>query len=215
VWREANDARGIARSLNLIGFATWLQGSFEEARRICDEALNLFRNLGDSEGIAWSLLNLGAVAYYLGDGTRSAALCKESLTLSGDVRYKEGIAWSLDLLGNVARREGQLMRAQTMLRRSLELHRGLGDKWRVASVIEGLASTLSLQHDPERATRLLAAADSLRAEIGTPVPQVERAERDIVLSRLRSSLGEAFESTWASGYGLSWEKAVGEALESR
>ncbi|HEX8141573.1 MAG TPA: tetratricopeptide repeat protein [Pyrinomonadaceae bacterium] len=190
IWRELDNKRGIARSLNYIGFASWLQGDFEKAVVVCEETLGLFRGLGDKEGIVWSLLNLSAVMFYRQKYDQAVSLCNESLTLSEGIGYKEGIAWSLNIWGNVARRKQQFEPGKTMLRESLELHVELEDRWRVASVLESLGAIEFEQQKPERAVRLLGAAEALRAAVGTPLPPVEREERDRYLKLARAALGE-------------------------
>jgi hypothetical protein len=90
----------------------------------------------------WALISLGASAKYAGSLGRARTILDESLALSGEVGYREGVAWSLDQLGVLTLREGDAGRARRLLRRSLEVHRDLGDRWRAASVLEGLAEAL-------------------------------------------------------------------------
>jgi hypothetical protein len=54
-----------------------------------------------------------------------------------------------------------------LLQRSLEVHRDLGDRWRAASVLEGLAEALGTEGRYERSAHLLGAADALREAIGS------------------------------------------------
>jgi DNA-binding CsgD family transcriptional regulator len=106
-----------------------------------------------------------------------------------------------------------------MLGESLRLHLQLGDRWRLASVLETIAGSVLVRHDPYRAARLLAASHSLRERLGTPVPPVERPAVEAALADAEGALGPAsFGESWASGLGLPVADAVdlaNQAMESR
>ena len=169
IWAELEDRANVGRSLNYVGFASWLKGDFARTTELCSGTLQLFRERHDTEGAAWSLLNLAAAALYSGDLARAEQRLEECLSWSRAGGYKEGIAWSLNLFGCVLRARGDLRRAETFLHDSLQLQWELGDRWRTASVLEALGG---LRRDP----RLLGAAVTLRARLGTPVPPVERTQ---------------------------------------
>ena len=213
LWRELGDERGVARSLNFLAFASWLNGDTVEAARLAEEAEPLFRTRDDHEGLVWSLLNRTAVACHTGDLPRARALGRETLAVAGAGQYREGEAWSLDLLGTVALREGRPERAEGLLRRSLELHRELGDRWRMASVLEGLAAVARAGVALERAVRLDAAAARLREAIGTPVPPVEATDREEERAAVRLALGaERYEACEREGREMSTERAYAYAV---
>ncbi len=60
-----------------------------------------------------------------------------------------------------------------MLRDSLLLHSQLGDRWRVASVLEEIAGSLLLRAEPRLAVEVLGRAELLRERMKTPIPPVE------------------------------------------
>ena len=128
----------MASARGYLGFVAWLQCDFKRATTECTAALEDFRALADVEGTAWSLLSLGTVARYRGDGDGAAALLGESRSLSESIGFREGVAWSFEQLGLLAASRGEAG-AGALLRRSLEVHRGLRDRWRMASVLEDLA----------------------------------------------------------------------------
>ncbi len=205
--RKLGNEEGIARALDGLGFVAWLQENYRRARTLCTEALTLYRGLDDAEGIAWSLVNLGATAQHEGDHERASRLLNEGLALSREAGYREGIAWSLNELGVLARHRGDLEEAEELLEESLGIHHELGDRWRTASVLEALAATALARGELGRAARLFGAAEALRGDIGTPVPQCERADRDRDLSSVTLDA-----AAWAEGRAMSPEDAVGYAL---
>jgi predicted ATPase/serine/threonine protein kinase len=174
IWSELEDRANVGRALNYVGFSSWLKGDVAYTVELCKGTLQLFRERRDTEGVAWSLLNLAAASLYAGDLDDAEHRLEECLSWSRAGGFKEGIAWSLNLLGYALRARGEAERARAILQDSLQLHWELGDRWRSASVLEALGG---LRRDP----RLLGAAATLRARLGTPVPPVERAqvERDL------------------------------------
>ncbi|HYI11566.1 MAG TPA: protein kinase [Thermoanaerobaculia bacterium] len=169
IWTELEDRANVGRSVNYIAFASWLNRDFVRTVELCEGTLHLFRERRDTEGVAWSLLNLAAAALYTDKLDRAEDRLDECLAWSRAGKFKEGIAWSLNLLGYVLRVRNDTWRAETILQDSLRLHWELGDRWRSSSVLEALGG---LRRDP----RLLGAAATLRARLGTPVPPVEHEQ---------------------------------------
>ncbi|MFN7972749.1 MAG: protein kinase [Acidobacteriota bacterium] len=209
IWKELSDDRGVARSLNYIGFASWLRADFARTEVVCRETIATFRRLGDAEGIAWSLLNLGAAAFHGGDLRRARSLCFESLDLSARAGYKEGMAWSHDVLGNVDLVEGRRDDAFAHLRAALQIHKELGDRWRMASVLDALSRAAGISGNPAWGARLAGAARSLRDGLHTPLPPVERRAHDAGIAALRDGLGDAeLERRAGEGRSGSIERAL-------
>ncbi len=177
IWEDLEDQANASRSLNYVAFAAWLSGDCAQSVALCGETLHLFRESNDTEGVAWSLLNLAAASLYTGDLDGADARLEECLSWSRAGGFKEGIAWSLGLMGLVLRARGDLVRAERLLQDCLQLNWELGDRWRIASVLEAIGG---LRRDP----RLIGAAAALRARLGTPVPPVERPQLDADIAAL-------------------------------
>jgi DNA-binding CsgD family transcriptional regulator len=95
-----------------------------------------------------------------------------------------------------------------MLREALRVHFQLGDRWRVASVIEAIAGTVA-EAEPGTAATLLSAADALRRHLGTPVPPAERPAVAAALAAAERAAGPGvFGRSWASGQSMSLPDAV-------
>ncbi len=100
-----------------------------------------------------------------------------------------------------------------MLRDALLVHHRLGDRWRMASVLEEIGGSVLVRRDTSLGVRLLACAHALRERIGTPVPAAEAPDRDAALARLARQLTPAgFDSAWADGLELDLDQAVAEAV---
>jgi len=186
------DPHGAANAHDALGFAAWLQGDFGTATAECTQALSAFTELGDAEGAAGAELNLGVAAMYRGEHETADAALARSARLAGEVGFREGVAWALHERGLLAVRRGE-PGAPELLHEALRIHRDLGDRWRVASVLDDLAAAaLAAQPpDPAQAARLLGAAQQIRDAIGTAVAPCERADHAGTKAAARAALGEA------------------------
>ena len=80
--------------------------------------------------------------------------------------------------------------------------------------VEGMASLFVDQNQPERAVRLFAWADVMRAKIGNPRPPVEEKSVESDLAVLRSTLNDdAYAKLFAEGSTMTIEQAIPLALK--
>ena len=190
VAEAAGDRWAVASAHGYLGFAAWLQRDFERGIAECTLALALSRELGDAEGIAWALISLGTIARYQGNADQALALLSESRERSERIGFREGIAWSLEQLGlhAIDRSDAE---APALLRSSLEIHHQLRDRWRVCSVLVDLAALAVAEDQSARAALLLAAAETMRAAIGTVIAPCERQLHDATMNAARATVSEA------------------------
>ena len=144
-----------------------------------------------------------------GDHSAARSLLSESLAVAEEIGYREGIAWSFNLLGVVSCRVGDHEAAEELLRDSLELHRALGDQWRTASVLDGLAACAAARSEAVRAARLLGAAAAIRSRIGVPIPTCEQPDHDRTVAMVRDELGvDGMESAQLAGSAIPLDRLV-------
>ncbi len=191
LWTKLAQPAEVARTLNYLAFAAWLEGDVAVAGDAAGRALAMFRSLTDPEGLVWALLNLAAVALYGGAAERARTLAHEALARSRRVGFREGQAWALDLLARVAVGDGDRTTAADLLLEAAHLHRRLGDRWRLASVLEALAGVRVSAGRLDACGRLLGAAAALREEVGTPVPRVEVAQVEATRTAFHAAAGVA------------------------
>ena len=201
IWASLGDPAGVAAAQNYLGFVAWLSGDASSGLALCSEALVAFRAGGDLSSAASTLLNLGASALYAGELELAGGHLDQALALARRLGFQEGIAWALHELAIVGRHQRRAFRdAAPLLREALIVHRRLGDRWRVASVLEEIAVSVLARTDPAAAVGVLGAAETLRAQLGAPIPPAEAPDRDEALVRLRRKLSPAtFSAHWARG----------------
>src|SRR5262249_17369321 len=84
----------------------------------------------------------------------------------------------------------------------------LGDRWRIASVLEAIAATVA-GPEPATAAALLSASDGLRRNLGTPVPPAERPAVEAARAAVERALEPApFARSWAGGQSMPLPHAV-------
>lgn len=199
IWSEIGDAAGVAESQDFLGFAAWLSGDAPTALELSGKALAFYQAAGRRQEAASALLNMGVAASLRGDAERGAALLQESLDIATQTGYREGIAWALQELAVVIA-DDDTEAAADMLAESLEIHLSLGDRWRVASVVETIVALVVSRADQYLAAALLGAMAALRATMGTPVAPAERPGYEACVRELRESLGASrFRSAWLLG----------------
>lgn len=145
LYRKAQDRRGIAAVLNVMGIVANDQGAYERAAALHEESLAVRQELGDQWGIAGSLNNLGAVAQQQGAYDRAATFYEQSLALRRALGDHWGLAIALNNLGLVARRQGAYDRALALHEEGLAVTQTLGNRWGIAASLLHLAETAFAQ----------------------------------------------------------------------
>ncbi len=193
------DEQLIATELNYLSFVAWLRGDLDASDALGDAAMHRLRRGGDQEQIAWALINGGVTARYRGDLVGAEILLHQAYEVGEQNGFAEGIAWTRNQLGAVARLSGQVQAARDLQEAALQGHARIGDRWRMSSVHDELAAIAALAGDFRTAAAHLGTADRLRADIRTPVPPVERADRDATVTATRDALGSAYRAAAMAG----------------
>lgn len=216
IWAELGDAAGVAASRDYLGFSAWLAGDAVRAMDLCGQAVAAFRAAGLRQETAAALINQGVATYLSGDQQRGAALLQASLEIAMQLGYQEGIAWALHELAVIVADDDPAATTD-MLAESLEIHVGLGDRWRMASVVETIAELVVAAVDPSLAVTLLGATAALRKGLGTPIPPAERPACDRCVRMLREAMGPypgRFRGAWQQGELMQLGELVDLALRA-
>ncbi|HEY3059269.1 MAG TPA: tetratricopeptide repeat protein, partial [Chloroflexota bacterium] len=214
VYRELGDEGDAVRTLGYIGELARRRGDVSRAEALLQQCLDLSRERGFSFGITFALNVLGLLARQRGDLDRAERLYAESLAGYRSAGVVPGMSAVLVNLAVVARERGQPARALELLGESLALKQQADDRsGGLARLVEVLAGTLGDQGQAHQAACLFGAAETLRQEIGAPVPPDERPEYERDVSHLKGSLdAAAFDQAWAEGRASPLERVVGQAL---
>ncbi|MBV9802506.1 MAG: tetratricopeptide repeat protein, partial [Solirubrobacterales bacterium] len=216
IWERLGDEAGVATSQDYLGFVAWLSGDGATAEQQCSVALASFERAGNVRAIATTLINLGACALYRGDLTLARQRLERALASARTLGFQEGIAWALHELAIVTRRERRPAGEYApMLREALLVHQQLGDRWRLASVLEEIAGAMLARHDPTRAAEILAAVEALREQLDAPVPPAEASDREAASEQAARKLNTAkLEAARAAGRSRTLEATIDLAIEA-
>jgi tetratricopeptide (TPR) repeat protein len=179
---------------------SFYRGDRTEAARLWEETLVRARAVGHQWGTARSLCQLAGVARERGEHDRALALGEESLQILSSHGDRRGVARAQLCLGLTHRALGSREEARNRMAQSRGIFEDLGDKEGVCYALEALARLEGDEGEWRSAASLLAAAHSLRAAVGTPLPPAFRQDVESCLESARTALGEtSFAGAWKSG----------------
>jgi predicted ATPase len=216
LFRRREDKLGIAITTGSLGHLTALRREYDQARKLLTESLALHQELGNSVSVALAYNFLGQIPLSQGDYDAAARLLSQGLDAARRVPDRFPLLISLYDLALSSQARGDLAGAAGLLREGLSVASDAGDESSVGYYLQRLAAVARQREDPERAVRLLAAADALLQAAGTGWLQAYVAAApsgDDPLPALRSQMGEAaFQQAWARGAAMGLRDAVAYAL---
>jgi non-specific serine/threonine protein kinase len=213
IYRELGDTSGMTMMLHDLGQIAHQDGDLATAVSFYDQALALKRQQGHKRGIAVSLNNLGLIYQEHSQWSPASTLFEEAQALLEEIGDQTGTAVVLTNLANVRHELGDHVSAAALHRQNLKLFAEQGNTMRIAESLEGLAGPAASLGQPARAARLLAAAETLRAAGGIPLPGWERQRYERYRDAARRQLDpSAWEAAWQAGQALDQAGAVAYAL---
>ena len=162
---------------------------------------------------AITLRNLAELARMQGDLDRAILLYEEALHAAQTQEMTFGVALIMTLLGHLARQMQNYSQAKARYQEGLKILSAYDSPTYTAWCLEGYAVVLCAEENYIQATRLCAAAASLREKEQTPLPQAEREVFEQTIGIVKSALGmKTFEEEWNIGTFLTQYQAIEYAL---
>ena len=188
-------------------------GRYEQADAMLEEGLDLMRNLGVPGRVwAYQLVSVGYTALERQDFKRARSAFEEYLAETS-AKHPIGTATAHCNLGLVALYERQPESADEHLRQALVLARETQAKVLIAECLFGMAAVAAMDGDPECASRLWGAAETLKEATAVPLSSPERFIIDQYLEPARATLADSVHATArAEGAEMSLDGAIGYAL---
>lgn len=217
--RNLGDRRGLAVALVGLANAVFLRSDpppdLPEARRLCQEALEIQREIGDPDNAAWTEYVLAEITRDLGELAASRAHAEASIDLYrrvGDDR-NTNLAWYS--LAELAHLEGDDERAAQLAAEALRRARQIGTGLQLVRCTESAARISCGRGQMASAALLLGAAEAARERLGLP-PQIRQAEQ-AELARCLEGISAALDPDerdrcWETGRGLTLGEATSTAL---
>jgi non-specific serine/threonine protein kinase len=175
------------------------------------QAVSVFRQGGETIWVAVALSGQGAALVRSGDADAAVPLLDEALAIHRRIGYAWGIAEASSHRAEAALATGDRTLAARLFVESIGAAKEAGDDKLTVLWIAGMAGVALSNQQPERAARVLGAAEAMGVAIGLPyvlrAPHIER-----IVAETSSFVGEpAFSAAWAAGADLSLEATMAEA----
>jgi len=204
--RATGDIQTEALAVSNLGALASERGEFERARELLARALELQREMNSMRDIPYSLANLAEVWFRLGDYTLAEDLFNEAITALRDYADAGTAAIVTDNHARLVCARGDMPRAAAMILDSVGVLTGIGDRHSMVLNAETLAALCVHRQEHAVAVEFLAAAATIRAEIGATLNPVELAEVETLTSQTRCALGEhRFAAHWTAGTGMDFD----------
>ena len=211
--QRSGDHCGICSALAILGQIAQRSGNLDEAATFFVESDEHAKLGGFPDLRGFTLRNLAELARMQGDLTRATTLYEEALAVARAMGMTFGVAMITTMLGHLARQQQNYAQAKAHYREGLTLLRAFDSPTYTAWCLEGYAAALSAEEYYVQATRLCAAAVTLREQVQTPLPPAEREAFEQVVAVAKAALDElAFEEEWTRGAGLTNNQAIDYAL---
>ncbi len=142
LYRELQNARGIADTLNTLGIVSRDRGDYAAARSYHEQSLENWREIEDRWGIAATLNNLANVSRDIGDSVQARSLYEESLEIYqqlGDAVQSASVSNNVALL---ALDQKDYVAAEPLFRTVLEYFTTIGSPLGTAITLHNLGAAV-------------------------------------------------------------------------
>ena len=205
---ELGDPVLAREALLTLGRARIAEGDEDGALQLFDEAEQAAVARATSSCVGLARFNAGYLELTRGDYPQAEVRLQAAHAVLAGAGHHHGAARSLAALGSVALHEHRTADAVERLRESIELANRVGDRGIMAWALELLGDTLA-ETEPQRAARLLGAAEALREALESTLEGIELALHEQALASLEPA---DVRDAWASGRALSPDDAAAFAL---
>ena len=213
LFQAIGDEHGIAYSLHHLARTHWGRVDPEQLRVELETALDGFRRVEDHVGVATSLMFIVWLELENSDPVRAVEVADELFPLTERIGSPNIMAHGHELSATARWHVGNFEGAGPLLHEALKLYRRVGNTQCSAHCLESVAAWLLGKGDPETATLIVAATDSLRSDIGVRAPRWERPIPEGVRAGAEAALGgEAFAEAWRQGQVMTLEAARDTAI---
>jgi tetratricopeptide (TPR) repeat protein len=211
----SGDERVEMEALRNLAFVRVASGSggVEAARSLLDKSTEIAERLGDRLGAARARNATGFItALFTRDYTRALSVFQQSIADFEELGEQVELGDTIVSIGNVLRRMGQLERARDHYLRGLDMAIEAGNRPVATGLLSLVAALESDAGRHERAVRLWAAAESLRAASGAVRPAVAHRLLGDPVASAREAMGdEAVDAAVVQGERLDYETALNYA----
>jgi len=216
IFREIDDPRNVAYTLDSLAYLAIEQGEYPEAEARAREAVDLLRARGSREGLCFSLIHLAIALRSRGEWAAAHELYEQSLATARELGTPWEIGTALREIGLAECDGGRCDLALKHLAEAISVLHGLGDRPGVIESLDALAGAAAATAAPRRAARLWGATHALQQKMGGARTAHQKIIYERQVQPVRAILtAEAFEQAWAEGRAMTLDDAVRYALDEQ
>jgi predicted ATPase len=188
LYRGLGDEKGVADSLNELGWVSMYRGDLERAEALLEESLAAARESDDAWSSARALNALSILVSDRGDFERAEALWEESLALGRKLGDRQRVRAVLLNMGYAKAVRGDFERAEALFEECLAISRDSKDPNSTAQALLCLGIVATRRGDHGRAKTLLEESLVLSRKLGSIATVAETLE---TLAEMAGALGDA------------------------
>ncbi len=212
VYREIDDALGIAWTEITLGEVLSTQGELDAATTILQDGLQRAREQNDAHAIGWALNHLGHVAQLYENFSSARELHAESLQVFQANEYFSGMSWAHQALGDTAVAEADAGGARREFRHVIQIAQTARDGTGLAWALNGLGCVAVLEENPKQAIWFWGASNALRQAFNARPAPAAHTTYEKLLQQARAQLDtREFETLWQAGQSASLDTAIEQA----
>ena len=210
LYRDLDDDRMVAWSLQGWSYALTLAGEPEQGQRLEEQGLEIVERLGDQRGLAWAHHDLGEIAFVRGDLNRAHRFLEEGCRRFEDVGITYGRYRAQSILADVYRLKAEWVLALNSYQRSLALMPQTPTGG--AEILEGLAQIAEALQKAALAARLFGSGHAWRQTYRLSRFYFYEPEHSRSLTRAQQQISaDEWHTNYMAGWQLGPEQAIEEA----
>jgi len=211
---EIDDKFGLAMAYANMARVAASKGDLSEKKKYSEKLRGLIGEIPLSFQTGLILMGMGMDESRQGNYETAKTLFEDGLNIFKRLRNKNFQLVMTSELGHLARHTGDLNQAMKIYSETIIGWQDLGHRAAIANQLECFAFIAITEEEPQRALKLLGAAEALREKIGSPMANYEVMEYDKEVAQLRAMLPEeGFNTPWAEGKSMTMEQAIQFALK--
>jgi non-specific serine/threonine protein kinase len=213
--RESNDPFALSVSHGVVGLnMLWKSQDARIANEHVSKGLALLKNTPHHFWQTMMLFGLGMEARFQGRFDEARERFVPLLAAFHEMGDQHRANMIHSECAHMQRLEGHHDKAESMYRETILEWQRLGHRAAVANQLECFAFIAKVNEQPERAIKLLGAAEALREIIQIDMSPMERVEYEREAGELRARMSEKeFNIQWLEGRAMTMEQAIAYALE--
>jgi predicted ATPase/class 3 adenylate cyclase len=210
---EIEDRWGLGMAYQAMARAAAMRGDMAEKQKYIGKLREMMHEAPRSFQAGMFYLSMGIDESLHGNYEAARQLFEDGLEIFKRVRNRNFQLIMRSELGHIARHTGDFSQAKKIYRETIKGWQDAGNRAAIAHQMECFAYIAVAEEEPQRAIKLLSAAEALRERANSPMTDNECLDYEQAIGELHSRVGDAdFGSLWAEGREMRMDQAIQLAL---